>query len=215
MCNLQSEMEMQQILILIHHLRAGTPLGRAIEILIRQYQLWAGLQWPILKDTRSCPWIPDRWLSHICHTLREHQIQIKYDAWTIPALRHHDVFIMEAIEELALTASQSEQINACRMYLNITTLTEMTDHTGTSLLPQTLLQKSHQHPQGLHELSTSVLEWPHLHCPSPGSWKLWTTTICNLFTGSAAGSQLNHPLGPWTPDYQKYRHWQWKMAPTG
>jgi len=63
MCNLQSEMETQQILILLRHLRAATPLGRAMEILIRQYQLWAGLQHPILEDTRPCPWVPDRWLS--------------------------------------------------------------------------------------------------------------------------------------------------------
>jgi len=34
MCNLQSEMEMQQILILLHHLRAATPLGQAMELLI-------------------------------------------------------------------------------------------------------------------------------------------------------------------------------------
>jgi len=48
---------------------------------------------------------------------------------------------MEALEELALTVSQLEQINTCRMYLKITTLAEMTDHTGTLLLLQTLLQK--------------------------------------------------------------------------
>jgi len=44
LCNLKSEMEMQQILILLCHLRAATPLGRAIEILIHQYQLWAGIR---------------------------------------------------------------------------------------------------------------------------------------------------------------------------
>jgi len=122
---------------------------------------------------------------------------------------------MEALKELALTVSQLEQINTCRMYLKITTLAEMTDHTGTLLLPQTLLQKNYQHPYGLQDLSPLVLEWPQLHCPSKGSWKLWTTTICNLFTGSASGSRLHHPLGPWSLDYHKHRQWHWKMAPTG
>jgi len=184
-----------------------------MEILIRQYQMWAGLQRPILVDTRPCPWIPDRWLSRIRRTLREHRIQIQYEAWTIPALRHQDVFIMEAIEDLALSVSQMEQINACRMYLKVTTLAEITDHTGTLLLPQALLHKPHQQPQGLQDLSTSVLEWPQIHCPSKGSWALWTSTICNLFTGSNSGSCLHHPLGPWTRDYNTYRHWHWRMAP--
>jgi len=35
MCNLKGEMETQQILILLHHLRAAMPLGTAMEILIR------------------------------------------------------------------------------------------------------------------------------------------------------------------------------------
>jgi len=32
--NLQHEMEAQQILILVHHLRAKMPLGKAMEVLI-------------------------------------------------------------------------------------------------------------------------------------------------------------------------------------
>jgi len=51
MCNLKSEMEMQQLLILLHHLCVATPLGTAMNILIRQYQLWVGIQSPILEDT--------------------------------------------------------------------------------------------------------------------------------------------------------------------
>jgi len=87
MCNLKSEMETQQILMLLRHLRAATPLGQAIEILIRQYQLWAGIRRPILEDTQPCPWIPDRWISHIHQTMHEFQIKIQYEAWTIPPLR--------------------------------------------------------------------------------------------------------------------------------
>jgi len=57
--NLQYEMEAQQVLILLRHLRAHMPLGRAMEMLIHTYQLWAGLQQHILVDTSPCIWIPD------------------------------------------------------------------------------------------------------------------------------------------------------------
>jgi len=65
MCNLKTEMEVQQILILLRHMRAHTPLGRAMEILIRQFQLWAGISNPVLQDTTPYPWVPDRWLSRL------------------------------------------------------------------------------------------------------------------------------------------------------
>jgi len=58
MCNLQSEMETQQILILLRHLRAKTPLGQAMTVLVCQYQLWAGLRCPIVEDTRPCRGFP-------------------------------------------------------------------------------------------------------------------------------------------------------------
>jgi len=61
--NLKYEMEAQQVIILIRHLRAQTQLGQMMEILIRKYQLWAGFQQHILIDTQPCPWVADRWLS--------------------------------------------------------------------------------------------------------------------------------------------------------
>jgi len=86
LCNLQTEMEVQQIIILIRHLRAHTTLGRAIKILIRQYQLWAGVSQPILQDTTPYPWIPNRWLSRLCQTMHTHNIQLRYNAWVVPPL---------------------------------------------------------------------------------------------------------------------------------
>jgi len=65
LCNLQYEMEIQQVIILLRHMRAHTPLGNTFEVLIRQYQLWAGLQNPILQDTTPCPWVPDCWVSRL------------------------------------------------------------------------------------------------------------------------------------------------------
>ncbi len=207
MCNLQCEMETQQLIILLQHMHAHTTLGKALEILLRTYQLWAGTQLPVLEDTRPCPWIPDQWLTWLHRTMREHNIQIIYDAWTVPPLRRYDVFIMEAVEEIGLTTCQLEQINACQMYLQITMLAKMVDHTGKLILPQTITQHPHAAPPGLAAISTSKLEWPHIHCPTTASWKLWTKTICLLFTGDAASTRLCNPLGEWHATYDKCRTW--------
>jgi len=142
-------------------------------------------------------------------------MQILHDSWMIPPIRQHDVFIMEAILDLDLSIIQLEQINACRMHLQVTTLVEIADHTGTMLLPQALLQKKKIIPSGLDTISHSKLQWPRIHTPTTACWKLWTKTICNVFTGTPTGMQLTHPLGPWTIQYDIVREWHWRLSPTG
>jgi len=215
LCNLQTEMEVQQIMIVLRHMRAKTPLGQAIEILIRQYQLWAGVSQPILQDTTPYSWIPNRWLSRLRKTMHEHNIQLKHSAWVIQPLRQNDVFLMEAINELGLTPLQLEQINACRMYLQITTLAEIVDHTGTIILSQAISTDTKKAPIGLQDLSNSTLRWPTIHPPSQASWRLWTKTICNLFSGDARNTKLNNPLGIWLSTYQEVRRWHWRLSPLG
>jgi len=202
MQNFQHEMETQQLMILLRHLQAKTQLGQALTILIRTYQLWAGLSDPILLDTRPCSWILDCWLSRIRRTLQEHKIQIVDEGWTMPSICQFDVHLMDAITELQLTPMQLVQINACRMHLQVTTLAEITDHTGTNLLPQAMVQPAHDKPTGLDNISQSLVTWPTTHLPSRKCWRLWTRTICSLFTGTVNGRKLNHPLGPWKPTYQ-------------
>jgi len=101
------------------------------------------------------------------------------------------------------------------MYLNVTTLAEITDHMGTSLSPQALLKHPAQSPHGLQEISTSTLTWPCIHCPTKASWKLWTSTVCNLFTGLPSNLWLTNSLGAWTKEYQQYWRWHWRLALTG
>ncbi len=149
-------------------MQAQTPLSQAIKILIRQYQLWAGVSQPILQDTTPYSWIPDRWLSRLRQTMYEHNIQISYSAWVIQPLRRNDVFLMEAINELGLTPQQLEQVNACRMYLQVTTLAKIVDHTGTTILPQAISTDPKKAPTGLKDLSSSTLHWPTIHPTVPG-----------------------------------------------
>jgi len=215
MQHLQHEMETQQIMILLRHLRAKTPLGNAFTILIRTYQLWAGISGPVLTDTRPCEWVPDCWLSRVRRTLHAHNIQLLDDYWTVPSIRQFDVHIMDAISELQLTPLQLTQFNACRMYLQVTTLAEIVDHTGGQVLPQTILQKNEDNPIGLHMISHSLLEWPTTHLPSKQCWRLWTRTIGLLFAGDENGTRLCHPLGPWKTNFQVARYWKWRISPMG
>jgi len=198
LCHLQHEMEVQQILILLRHMRARTPLGTTMKILMRQYQLWAGIQQPILTDTQPCPWVPDKWISRLWWTLHKNNIKISYDEWMMLPLQKNNIYIMEAIVDLGLLLSQLKQINACHMFLQVTTLAEMTDHMGTHILPQVLNKRGDTNPLRLDGISQSTLTWPWVCNPTTQTWNFWMQMICSLFTGSVMNTRLRHPLGEWT-----------------
>jgi len=202
LCNLHHEQSAQPIIILLRHLRANSPLGQTLEILIRTYQLWAGMPHHILVRTDPYNWIPDHWLTNIRATMHANKIQIRYQAWTIKPMRFHDRFLMEDFVQQGFSKLQLEQLNACRMYLKVPTLAEITDHTGLELIPQILSNSINITPKGLANISTSTLQWPRIHHPSAQSWRLWTRTLCTIYAGSPKTTRLRQPLGQWTPSYQ-------------
>jgi len=209
--NLIYEQGAQKILLLLRHLRAKTPLGTAMEALIRTYQLWAGIRNHIHSDTQQCGWIPDHWLSHLRNFMHAHRIKIIYDAWTFLPLCHQDRFIMEDFIGLNLPRHKLEQLNACRMYLQVTTLAEITEHTGTTLLPHALSTASNPTPRGMQNISQSTLTWPQIANPSLSCWRFWTKTIRSMYTGSTRGMQLEQPLGNWHTTMGTARFWHWKL----
>jgi len=118
------------------------------------------------------------------------------------------------MEDLELSTKQLKQINACCMYLKITTLTKMVDNTSHQLLPQVLTSHQQHHPAGLDAIIQSMVEWPYIHCPSQTSWCFWMTTICNRFAGTAQNTRLTHLLSAWTSKYQTNHFWKWQLSPT-
>jgi len=119
-----------------------------MESLICTYQVWAGIQEHVLSDTQPCPWIPDAWLSCLRATMRSLNIQIKYASWTLPPSRHGDRYLMDDFVNHNLPKHQLERLNACRMHLQVTTLSEIMDNTGCTLLPHILSSPACPTPKG-------------------------------------------------------------------
>jgi len=214
LCHLHHEQSAQQMIILLLHLRAHSPLGQTLEILVRTCQLWAGMPHHVLVRTDPYTWIPNHWLTNIHAAMHENKIQIRYQAWIIKPMRFHDRFLMEEFVQQGFSKLQLEQLNACRMYLNVMTLAEITDHTGMELIPQILSNLINTTPKGLGNISTSTLQWPRVHNPSAPSWRLWTQTLCTIYAGSPKNTRLCQPLGQWTQGYQDTRFWHWRMQTT-
>jgi len=188
-----------------------TLLSQAMEALIHMYQLWAGLHHSILVDTQPCPWIPNHWLTHLHNSMHTNQLHINYSFWKIVHLWHNDCYLMENYDQ-GLPWLKLEELNTCRMYLQDTTFSKITDHIGTELLSQILTCPSHPLPCSLTSISKSLLVWPIINLLTPACWQFWTTTICLLYTGSSKGNWLlHHLLGKWLPSHQLNRFWYWWM----
>jgi len=211
LCNLNHKHGAQKIITLLWHLHTGTELGHTLELLIQTYELWAGLSNHVLMDTWICPWIPDHWLSFMQTTMHAQNIKITYSSWTIKPLCHQDQFLMEDFLDYGILCHQLVKLNAWHMYLQVTTLMEIMDHTGDTLLPQILTSYSSPTPKGLTNISKSLLQWPTIHMPSRACWRLWTTMISMLYTGLAKGTHLCQPIGNWTPEHSKYWFWHWQL----
>jgi len=118
---------------------------------------------------------------------------------------------MEDFRDQGLLRHQLECLNACQMYLEVTTLAEITDHTRVELLPQILSSPMKLTPPGLTNISSSTIRWPNIHLLTTPCWKLWIKTIRTIYTGSTQGTRLLQPLGEWLPLHSTYRFWNWRM----
>jgi len=182
-----------------------------MEALICTYQLWMGLRQSILSDTRSCVWVPNHWLMHLQEIMHKQNIQIKYQAWTIPVIQPHNRFLMEDFLDLNFTRIKLEQLNVCCMYLQVMTPAEIMDHSSNTLLPQILSSPKDPVPAGLMGISKSMLHWPNIAMPSPACWQLWSQTVCEVYTGSSTSQNLTQPLGPWLATHNNAQFWHWHM----
>ncbi len=133
---------------------------------------------------------PNHWLSHLHHTMKTYGLQIHYPAWNVLLLRQHNRYIMDDLTDQGLPRANLEKVNACRMFLQVMTLAEITDHTGSSLLSQVLTSYCQPLLAGLKHISQSMLRRPYIHPPSAACWHLWSLTICQIYTSSTKGKRL-------------------------
>jgi len=202
------EQGVQQTLQLLRHLRARTSNGQLYSILISSYQLYIGIGHPILEDNRLLPWSPSGWLSSIRAFLYSINSQIRLDSPWIP----HDRYIMEDVLH-NFSEKQQVAINNVRLYLRVTTLSEICDHTGTQVLEDFLLPPSSQPDVPLNKSGSSLL-WPRQECPGHKAWQWWKKAIRRLYCKTNS-NYLRCSLGAWNSlTFAVDWVWKWVICPT-
>jgi hypothetical protein len=129
-----------QISMLMSHLRYIHYLHNYILSLIESFILLSGkLTFPCV-DTYSSTYVQSPWIQTVQHFLHKHNatIEIPY-LQTVHLIREFDQPIMNTKFINLITKSEAEMVNACRLYLQVNTLSEITHHNGAQVLDYALL----------------------------------------------------------------------------
>lgn len=190
---------MRHIFMIIRHLRQNSDIGKKFMITLESYQLRSGLHQPVLTSTLSTSYTTNPWLSSTREFLQHINGQLHiHDVWTPQPLREHDINIMHEALHGKSTPKTLQMLNRCRMYLQVTFLSELSTPTG-QYIPGAFCEATSTNPI-LHQHTTSTFTWPHQPQPGLNSRKQWRQFLNRL------KPHLKH-LGQWQPSYQTQRKW--------
>ena len=84
--------------------------------------------------------------------------------------RNNDKCIMDEILSSHLTKHKLIRLNACRLYLQITHLSDMTEGDGKTINKNVLTGPKPKYPR-------FVFKWPNQPSPSKQAWKIWNKYV--------------------------------------
>jgi hypothetical protein len=88
------------------------------------------------------------------------------------------------------TAGEMKRLNACRMHLRVSSLSEITSADGSSLRPEVLKGLD----SGIHP---SEARWPRQARPLREDWTFWSNKLRAVFSTTGTSTILRESLGLW------------------
>jgi hypothetical protein len=176
--------------LLIQELNAkDSSTGRMLRAVLDTIQLESGIGKPILEDTRSLDYIEWGWIPQIRDFLQHIDGKVVGATRTPPTYRKNDQYIMDSTLLHTMTFKERMLIHRCRTYLQVETLSDISDAQGESIL-KVWLDPHADKP------SFSLKSWPKQSDPGQEAWKIWKKFIIGAFTHE--NGKLRQPLGNWT-----------------
>jgi hypothetical protein len=197
-----------QIEFFIKSWRAKTShQGKMARIALRWAQFCAGIGQPILENTAiSLPHLESEWISSLRTYLEDIKGKIQVDNPGIPTLsREHDQHLMEvAIQLKIFKPSHLRKINYCRLYLNVSTISDIANANGDMIDPAMYEGNKDQ------TMSKGVWQEVHQEKPDNTSWSMWRRLCREISYPSQRRRYLRKHLGKWTEKPENMRR-DWKF----
>ena len=190
--DLSIEQGVRQICHFLDHIFAQDSIGTMILIELRSLQLESGSGSHLLESpSTDLPYLTPCWLTSMRQFMARHSIQLAVaKAKLVPLARTHDRYLMDDFGLLSnLTPDDLYDINRVRIFLKVTTLSDITDGCGVYITEDAFSARP------LSDRSPK-LRWPRQPSITTRQRNLWKTAIESAYT--SWGRRLHHPLGHWT-----------------
>jgi len=206
MHDLYIEQGIKATIALMGHLREpNSNTGKMMRIELQWCQAQAGTSFNLLEEP-SIPveYIETCWIMNLRNFLDTYGLHINITCPAIPSIAcENDEFIMDAFRNRGnqYTADMMTQLNACRMYLHVQRVSDISDARGIRIRPGIMA--------GIQcdEYSSSA-RWPRQGRPSKRMWQLWRRALMYTFSVNGNNTFLRNPLGLWYSDSLKAEEWK-------
>ena len=136
------------------------------------FQHIAGTSFPILEQSNQpTQHINSIWIKAFIRLLNKFNVQLKLRKTNIRKhQRQNGRFIMDDMHNYKSSTNQLLLLKACRLYLHITFLSDITNIAGDKTLQEaTTGQKQ--------DIPTSKLRWPIQRKPNKTTWQVWKSAL--------------------------------------
>ena len=200
--DLRIDQGIAHIIKLLQVLRTPGQPNIILRIALGWWQAQCGAAYPLLQyPNRPCLHQEGSWLRYTRDFLSEvdGSIETNFQYHHNP-LRSNDVAIMDALcESKQYGRRRLLVINYCRLYLQVTFLSELTSACGRHLIPEFWQGNPAQRQ------SSPLFRYPTQNRPSSKSWSIWKSAIRSQFC-QPHSSRLRIPLLTWTVERHQRHH---------
>jgi hypothetical protein len=192
--DLRIEQGLAQLQSLLDYIGTDHKIGRVMLISLRHLQVEAGVSFDLLdQPSVKIPYLTDCWLVSLRNFCGDYNVSLRVKDNRIPQVsRLDDQMLMDGALNMKLTRQEMVDLNLIRIYLRVTTVSDITMADGTRLHPWTW--KGLRIPD-----RNSRFTFPRQETPTSSQCRLWRTLLRTFLKPSATSKQLDLriPLGAW------------------
>jgi hypothetical protein len=194
-----TEQGVGQLQFFVKHWSHRTEPGCLLRIAVAWAQLNVGVGFSIFNDVvTSLPHFESEWLRSVRDFLRIVQGRLRLDSAFVPEIqRVNDSFIMDHVLERGdFTRKELRKINYCQLYLQAITVSDISNATGTTLMPGIR--------SGDYTLWSGVTHYHKTNQAKPdtSTWRLWSRAMSLI---ADPNENLYIPLRQWIPPPHRQR----------
>ncbi len=197
--------ELSHLALCLHEGESDTITGELLRASMEQLQLELGTPGHLMQLDFSTlgKLATDCWIKTVWEFAWKHEIEIIDTGPSLELYRWNDQFLMEEFARQGWKGHELKKLNECRMYLEVTTLAEITSVDGKNIKEMSWTGKKDKNKCNQYQWPRSPPSLPARH------WQIWRKALreCFIHPMKTDARELQMPLGDWEKDVTAT--WQW------